>query len=89
MTLSASVPDLVGHFKGFLVISCTVRIFWIDRSIVALAAVSEAGCDTADILTIFTFAMTEAAGPMKLGSLFRLSVACGVLATALGTMALA
>lgn len=83
MTLSASIPDLVGHFKAFLL------IFWIDRFIVAPAAVSEAGCDTADIFTLFIFVPTQAAGSTNLGLLFRLKVTCCVLATALGTTVLA
>ena len=83
MTLSASIPDVVGQFKAFLL------IFWIDRSIVAPAAVSEAGCDTADILILFIFATTPAAGSTNLGLLFRLIVTCCVLATALGTTVLA
>lgn len=83
MTLSASIPDFVGHFKAFLL------IFWIVPSIVAPAAVSQAGCDTANIFTLFIFATTQAAGSTDLGLLFRLKVTCCGLATALGTTVLA
>ena len=83
MTLSASIPDLVGHFQAFLL------IIWIVFSIVAPAAVSEAGCDTANIFTLFIFATTQAAGSTNLGLLYRLKVICCVLATALGTTVLA